>query len=77
MIVCPVEDPNLPMQMLGDPGAMVSKHIQFNVEWCDKSSRRFDGKNCKEKDQIKDFIYDMGIETWVVNKKMNFTDKLG
>ena len=56
---------------------MVSKNIQMNVEWCNKTDERFKGKSCKEADEIKDFIYDMQVETWVVHKKMNFTDKLG
>ena len=58
---------------------MVSKNIQFNVEWCNSAdeNERFKGKTCKEPGPIKDYIYDMQVETWVVHKKMNFSDKLG
>lgn len=56
-----------PLRLLGDPAAMIAKSMLFDIRLCD-------GDSCAP--DMVDWVQDIQIDTWVVYKKMNFTDRL-
>jgi hypothetical protein len=72
MILCPDKDEaaaqGLPeLSLLGDPAAMEANAILFDV-------RRCMGEGCAP--DLENYIKDIQIDSWIVFKKMNFTDRL-
>jgi hypothetical protein len=55
------------LRLLGDPAAMEANAILFDV-------RRCMGEGCAP--DLENFIKDIQIDSWIVFKKMNFTDRL-
>lgn len=51
--------------MLGEPASMIAKNLVFDVVKCTE--------NCAA--DVDDFISEIQIDNWIVNKKMNFTDR--
>ena len=71
MILCPDKDEAAAqgvsdLRLLGDPAAMEANSILFDV-------RRCQGEGCAP--DLEDFIKDIQIDSWIVYKKMNFTDR--
>ena len=53
---------------------MISKSIYFNIDKCDNKNR-VGKKQCNS--NINGFVKDISVDTWVMQRKMNFTDKIG
>ena len=64
------------MYLKGDPAAMQSKAVLFNVDKCDSDKRQKEGKSACAND-LSTYVKDIMVDNWVMYKKMNFTDKLG
>ena len=76
--LCPEWDSkeNGKLSLLGDPAAMVSKAILIDVRECEGPD--YDpatGVGCAP--DKKEWLRDIQADVWIVNKKMNFTDRIG
>jgi len=67
---------NETLSLLGDPAAMISKAILFDVRKCEGALYdNTTGEGCAaDRDE---WLRDIQVDLWVVNKKMNFTDRIG
>lgn len=63
------------LTLLGDPAAMVTKSIHFDLRRCD-SVAADPATECESKEAIDAYIADIQMDNWVVNKRMNFTDRI-
>ena len=76
--MCPdVNDKNM-LQIDGEPSAMESKSVIFNIQKCNSTrNKELNLTECKGDPEISTYVRDVMVETWGTFRKMNFTDKIG
>ena len=59
----------------GTRSSLMQKRIEFQVLRCSMSSelRNNDDPECEEPDTIDEYISDLEVETWVLNRQIDFT----
>ena len=50
---------------------MISRMLKFTIEKCINNATH----TCYDKEAISDYVKDIQLDTWVINSKMNFTER--
>ena len=70
-LVCPDISETKKLGLKGDISSMISTGYKFRVEYCDF---RNSSKNCASENEIRDFVSDIQLDTWIAHEKMDFLD---
>lgn len=53
----------------GDRGFLKSKNIEFNIRMCSKAKN----PNCKEDNDIKEYVKDVLLDSWALFEKIDYS----
>ena len=58
------------LKLLGDEGSMITSNVVFKIDKCNPSRI---SEPCFDDNAIRNFIYDLQIDSWVLQDKMDFS----
>ena len=71
-ILCPHAEDLGNFYLHGDLASMIVDHIQFNIKKCVQSERNEEQLPCKSDEEIREFIKDIQVDAWIMQKSVNF-----
>ena len=70
-LICPDYDE---FELLGNTASMIQSYFTFEIKKCDPAKQALKGLDCATDTEIDDFYYDIQVDTWALQEKMNFLE---